>query len=145
MKNLSNMNCVIAGVHRFFLIGIDIGNLTSASIWECILVKNPANVINEVTLLHSFPSWPYIFQHTHKKPYSCKECNYCCASQVQLTRHIRTHAGEKHYKCQSCDYCSANQFTMIRHHRKHTGLKCWEDPSCDYHCVLESGKSSKIQ
>ena len=67
MKNLSNMNCVIAGVQRFFLIGIDIGNLTSASIWECILVKNPANVINEVTLLHSFPSWPYIFQHTQIK------------------------------------------------------------------------------
>ena len=145
MKNLSNMNCVLAGVHRFFFIGIQIGNLTSASIWERALVKNPANVTNEVTLLHSFASWPYIFQHTKKKPYSCKECNYWCASQVQLTRHIRTHAGEKHYKCQSCDYCSANQFTMIRHHRKHTGLKCWEDPSCDYHCVLESGKSSKIQ
>lgn len=24
-------------------------------------------------MLHSFPSWPYIFQHTNKKPYSCKD------------------------------------------------------------------------
>ncbi|CAN7989248.1 unnamed protein product [Ixodes hexagonus] len=67
---------------------------------------------------------------THRKPFSCTECNASFSTKSNLVVHQRRHSGEKPYMCFECNASFSTRGNLKRHVKTHSGVKPWECTHC---------------
>ena len=72
--------------------------------------------------------------------FSCVECDYKCAINSTLQRHIKqVHNQIKDYKCELCEYkCSSNSDLQKHIKAVHDNIKDFECDKCDFKCAINS-------
>lgn len=67
---------------------------------------------------------------THRKPFSCTECDARFSTKSNLVVHQRRHSGEKPYMCYECNASFSTRGNLKRHIKTHSGVKPWECTHC---------------